>query len=533
MEQVNIPFPEVATICLLDVLSMALLCWLVCAVIGLVRRCDGTWFAVALALSAAVTLDGITFDGTAWKRAWIAVAGVPALALAGLPTWRTVRRRKGLPGEAVGVAVLITGLAVLLIVVVGVVYALWRERTVAVGFFSRLAFGMVVVLAAFPVLMCGWVTHRRRAISFAVLAGCAAAGMVQAVRWRNAWTGSTSADVSLTRPSVAPGRTFPRLRALLEVRRALAAASKDRPAAVDHLRRAAAIVDPEWWQRRLHAWTDQPVEFALTLAFGGSVRMGQGEQAVGFLLDDEGSRFLVLTDRGRIVSTRREDSGLPSVKFPPVAFDFAQRTLWVFLGRGGELVMIPVSSGEPIRRRLPPPREYRALAHAGGSLFFLRSQGSVVRLHGGALEEHLAAIWARQKVAIDMAVTEDGEGCYVLDAHGGVHPRGQTAIHYSDLREHDETPHYWRSGVMGTAIRLTGDGFPVYGDRYGGVHGVRKADGGLVYAGHERPRFDRPEAVDLLLTEPYSAVYILTKSGKILVVPEYGWLRGSNSKTGS
>jgi len=323
------------------------------------------------------------------------------------------------------------------------------------------------------------------------------------------------------------------------------------PAAVEDLRRAAGIANPEWWERSLPGWAGggemrESLDFPLALAFGTSVSLERDEEAVAFGLDEAGFRFLVVTDRGRLVSSGRRKGSVVTVDFEPADMCVSASGAVVILGEDGALMRADPSGG--LERSDLPAGEYRGVACAGETVFAVRADGSVVRSAGGVTEETFGAFRPGSDEAVDIAVVMTGHrrlklqqalqnlpsevsgGIYILDGHGGIHPRGDTPIREEDLAGHEDTIHYWPHTRPAAGIVVTADGFPVYADAYGGVHAVIRDAQGVRHTGNRFPRLSEPLVVDLLLEARYSAVYLLTRQGDILAVPQHGWLTAPSAR---
>jgi hypothetical protein len=266
---------------------------------------------------------------------------------------------------------------------------------------------------------------------------------------------------------------------------------------------------------------DETVSFSLALAFGTSVSLDGREEAVAFGLDEARFRFLVLTDRGRLVASGKRAADVASVDFMPIDVCVAPSGTAAILGEGGELVRRAVSGGL-VRFHLPGAH-FRGVECAGRTLYAVRGDGSVVHAERGGITETFAAVWPGSDEAVDMTAIPGG-GIYILDGHGGLHPRGETPIQQADLAVHEQTNHYWPDARPATAIGVTERGFPVYADVFGGIHGMIRDGGKVRYVGNRFPLMSKPLVVDCLLRERYSAVYLLTRGGEILMIPEYGWL---------
>jgi hypothetical protein len=528
MNLVNMPFREVATFCIRDVLSTELLFWSAVAALGFVRRFSRALFALVFSVSVSMSVDRILADLEMWETPWTAGVWVLLLAILLVLVRKSPEETSDPRTRSICLTPLVTGWVMVFLVPAGVGYALARDIPQATRLFSRLAFSTALVVFLFTAL-----TKKKAARLYGKLASGAAilVGVMllyRVILWGTIWTGSRYAETDHRIESAAPVLTgsFPRLEAFLEVDRSFACLERDPVGAVRHLRVAGLFVESEWLSERVSMGSGYPSRFLPIAALGGEVDLEEDERATSLLLDESVPRFLVATDRGRIIALGPRNTLLLRVEFRPISLCLTEGGSFAALGENGELSLLN-GSGKAARSDLPKGT-YRGLAYDAGSgaLLVVRPGGLVIRVFGGESEQFLPAIWAGKDVAADIVTTPDGSGTYVLDVHGGIHPRGKTPIVYTDLKYHDRTVHYWPSLRIGVAVQVTADGFPVYADVYGGIHGILKRGGEVVYAGHDYPPLHRAAVVDCVLSELFSAVYLLTGEGRIIVVPEYGWLRG-------
>jgi len=117
----------------------------------------------------------------------------------------------------------------------------------------------------------------------------------------------------------------------------------------------------------------------------------------------------------------------------------------------------------------------------------------------------------------DVCFLASGEGGYILDAHGGIHPIGVTPIRYKDLEQHHKQRyHYWPGQNVARSIDCSADGRQVtIFDVYGGLHGMEKTTDleRVHYFGSVRPEFSQPEVASVKAA--YGSHYVLHRGGGI------------------
>jgi len=293
--------------------------------------------------------------------------------------------------------------------------------------------------------------------------------------------------------------------------------------------------NPELIRSRVVRWTGLDTNAApIILAFGGRARSGQKSPAVGLAWDKPGQRILVLESDGQLISVTNSGQEEHAALLPD-AVDIAvspDGTRIALLSGGGHLLVID-QAFERIWERALAPETYRGITSTGNPDEFLvvRADGATLHVEAdGVLLLSGYPTWPNERPAVDIASTTDGEGHYVLDRFGGVHPRGDTPIRYEDLQAHSRTIHFWPNRDLACGIAAsTPGGYPVYVDRYGGLHAVVKQSDQVLYQGHRYPPLDEPVVVDLMVGAVRDMIHILTSDGTVVPIPDKGWLLKNNS----
>ncbi len=293
--------------------------------------------------------------------------------------------------------------------------------------------------------------------------------------------------------------------------------------------------NPEVIRSRVASWTGlDNSSLPILLAFGGEASLGRRNAAIAFAWDQTNRRIIVLGADGRLVAITKEgqqDLGEPL----PGAIDLCVSSDGTRIGLvsgTGEVILLNESLEEQWKHTLPP-ESYRGIAPGDNSeeVLVVRADGATLRVSSdGVLLLSGYPTWPNERPAVAIASTQDSKGHYVLDRFGGVHPRGTTAIDYEDLQSHSQTDHFWPNRDLARSIVVSPHGeYPVYVDRYGGLHAVVKKQDRILYTGHRYPPLDDPKVVDLLVGAVDHMVHILTDNGTILPIPDKGWLLESTS----
>ena len=201
------------------------------------------------------------------------------------------------------------------------------------------------------------------------------------------------------------------------------------------------------------------------------------------------------------------------------------RALAIVEGRTTEVTAVPIPEGNVCRD---------AVWLDGLGLLALLGDGAVLRgePHTGGIAwkahwEPLANL-LETKVAKSLAPLPDGSGAYVLDAFGGVHPHGNVPIQYHLLGGHRFTPHYFhpnRVATRGYVLDEIGR-VVVYGDRYGGVHGILFDGERVTYTGTTSALDPEGACRDYQVDETLDRILVFRADGTLMVYPGTEWLLG-------
>ncbi len=260
-----------------------------------------------------------------------------------------------------------------------------------------------------------------------------------------------------------------------------------------------------------------------------------------------GLAFVPLPKEG-VVDPRdpKDDSQNPgNTKSSQPAEVSMQRTLgepagiWdtVFVLRSDGLVAT-VGDGLAGTSQIPMPEntECRDLVwHRGIGLMVLLNDGSVWQRITENGVENWSQCWPPVEnlkencLACGLAPLPDGSGAYVLDVYGGIHPQGNAPIQYHMIGDHRDTPHYFYPHKVATRIHVadTEGRKVIYGDHYGGVHGIWLGDTGITYTGTRAPLEEHGWCRDFQYLPELQAVAVGLADGSLMMYPATQWLLGA------
>jgi len=274
-----------------------------------------------------------------------------------------------------------------------------------------------------------------------------------------------------------------------------------------------------WWQakqqrKRLLEITGNP---ALTaLAAGLDAPTGIPAPLTALALERNSGAFFLLDQKGGIYcldASGLESIGqvnLPDARSIPcdLLLQNGDQELWVLFSGGQAVILKP--EGQPPRYQISQEIPVSEAAAVPARAWVVFPDGRVGIAYGdftvrplkGVLPEWLGdqnrQLRPRQDLLRGMALLESGQGGYLLDAYGGIHPVGQTPIRYKDLREHSRQKyHYWLGKEIAVSIACSPDGRQIaVFDVFGGVHCLEKtAEAEEVrYFGSIRAFFQTPQA---------------------------------------
>ncbi len=297
-----------------------------------------------------------------------------------------------------------------------------------------------------------------------------------------------------------------------------------------------------WWhakqqRKRLLELTSNP---ALTaLAAGLDTPTGISAPLTAMAIEKDSGCFVFLDRKGGIYHL--DASGfqsigqvnLPDARSVPcdLLLQNGNRELWVLFSSGQAALLNPEQppEGQPVHyrvsREMPAPEASLVPARAwvsfpDGGIGIAYGDFTIRPLNGILpewLENRNREIRPGQDLLRGISLLESGQGGYLLDAYGGIHPVGQSPIRYEDLREHSRQKyHYWPGRDFAAAIACSPDGRQIaVFDVFGGVHCLEKnAETEEVrYFGSIRAFFQKPEAA--AVEAGFGSFYFLHGSGEI------------------
>lgn len=170
---------------------------------------------------------------------------------------------------------------------------------------------------------------------------------------------------------------------------------------------------------------------------------------------------------------------------------------------------------------------------SGNRLWVLLDDGTVLEHKAESNEFDWQIRWpalvnlAQSRVAWSLAPLPDERGTYILDSYGGLHPQGDVPIRHAMLGRHRDTPHYFYPLHLATRLQLADDtGTSIlFGDRYGGLHGIALGPHEVSYTGTLAPLDTHGLCRDLQLAPERHDCYISRADGTLLVYPGQAWLK--------
>jgi len=454
------------------------------------------------------------------ENPWVALAAAIALsALCWGPVWKWARNRNRL--TEVDTVLMVGSALVLLFSIICILYSWYTGQR---------SWGVRPVVAVIVLLVC----YRRLSPVFAqgkgirIAKGIAVAGAMILCARGMIWYGQYHTLSSARSPRA---DFFVNIRCLEATQNALVYLENGRmQEAVGALRECLIGGGPETVSARVARWSGlEPTALPLILAFGGRVPVDRRTHVYSSAWDCAHGRILVLGEKGKLWALTRsgaENLGTPLAEAIAVTLSMDGSQIGLISEKGR--VFITDHQGKELWKLWLPEATYRDMAgtESPDRFLALRADGAVYNVtnQGSRLLEGYPT-WKDTEPAVSIVSTPDGKGHYVLDRFGGVHPRGETVIRYEDLKGQSESGHYWPERDTARAILLAPpDNEPMYVDRFGGLHSIVKKDGAVSYHGNAYPPLDEPVVVDVLAGIVPGLFHILCEDGRIVPVPDYGWL---------